>query len=129
MDSKTGAEAALAQAQRRFVAALQQVGGVPLTVESTRSPLAWSSHSLHTQAEHDYEHGKGPTGRTIAQLSVAVYVRDVSRLDDVGAALTGIPELEVHQVSWHVDADNPQWPGVRAAAIQAAIFARVAITR
>jgi uncharacterized protein YggE len=120
-DTKADALAMVTDAQGRFTALLAQLGGVPLTVDTERSPLTWSSHTMRTSDEVDYEHGKGRTGRIIAGLSVAVQVRDLTLLPDVGRALTGVPELQMYQVSWHVDADNPAWPAVRAAAIKAAI--------
>jgi uncharacterized protein YggE len=119
-DAKLDALAMVSDAQQRLTAALEQLGGVPLTVESERSALTWSSHSTHSSDEHDHRQGL-PTGRTVAGVSVYVQIRDFARLREVGEALSGIPELHMHQVSWHVDSDNPAWPTVRAAAIQAAI--------
>ena len=48
-------------------------------------------------------------------------VRTFGLLDELGGVLTDREALTVHEVSWHVDWDNPAWPGVRAAAVRAAI--------
>jgi uncharacterized protein YggE len=50
-----------------------------------------------------------------------IVVRAFDLLDTVGAVLAAHEAVSVHQVSWDVDWDNPAWPDVRAAAIQAAI--------
>jgi hypothetical protein len=42
-------------------------------------------------------------------------------LTALGAVLANHETLNVNQVAWHVDPDNPAWPDVRAAAIQAGI--------
>lgn len=50
-----------------------------------------------------------------------IAVRAFELLDTLGAVLAAHEAASVHQVTWHVDWDNPAWPDVRAAAIQAAI--------
>jgi hypothetical protein len=56
-----------------------------------------------------------------AAVAVVIGVRAFELLDALGGVLAGREVVTVHEVSWHVDWDNPAWPGVRAAAVQAAI--------
>jgi uncharacterized protein YggE len=56
-----------------------------------------------------------------ATVALRVTVRDLDTLDGVSRVLAADQSLNVHAVTWHVDWDNPAWPQVRAAAIQAAI--------
>jgi uncharacterized protein YggE len=56
-----------------------------------------------------------------AAVSVQITVRALDLLDVLAARLAAHDALTVHQVSWHVDWDNPAWPQVRAAAIRDAI--------
>lgn len=110
--------------QEAVRAALAALGGEPRTPDSQRRPLTWSSRSVTTQQEHDFDPrtGKhGPTGRIEATVDVAIVVRDFGLLDRVDAALATLEAVDIRAVSWHVDADNPAWPHVRAAAIDAAI--------
>lgn len=122
--SKADALALLHADQQRLVGALTGLGGAPLTVENRRHDLTWSTGSISTHEEHDFdkrtgEHG--PTGRVIASAHVVVVARDPARLDDLGRALAAVERLNVDSVSWQVDADNDQWRGVRADAIAAAL--------
>ena len=48
-------------------------------------------------------------------------VRAFGPLDALGGVLAAYETVTVHEVTWHIDWDNPAWPGVRAAAVQAAI--------
>jgi uncharacterized protein YggE len=48
-------------------------------------------------------------------------VRAFGLLDALGALLAAHEAVSVHHVDWQVDWDNPAWPDVRAAAVQAAI--------
>lgn len=48
---------------------------------------------------------------------MAVTVRDLDRLNEIDEVLAGVEPLAVHDVAWTVDAENPAWPQVRAAAI------------
>ena len=61
------------------------------------------------------------SGQVTATVALRVTVRDLDTLDDLGGVLVAHPSLNVHGVTWHVDWDNPAWPQVRAAAIDAAI--------
>jgi len=61
------------------------------------------------------------TGQVTATVAVRVTVRDLDMLDAVSRVLAADQSLNVHGVTWHVDWDNPAWPQVRAAAIQASI--------
>ena len=56
-----------------------------------------------------------------ATVAVVIAVRAFDTLEALGAVLATHEALNVREVSWHVDWDNPAWPEVRAAAIQAAI--------
>jgi uncharacterized protein YggE len=122
--SKPDALAQLRAAQHALIGSLTGLGGVPLTVESRRSALTWSVGSVATHDEHDVDKATGrhgPTGRVIANAAVVITARDMTLLKGVGEALASVERLNVDGVSWHVDADNEQWRGVRADAIAAAI--------
>jgi uncharacterized protein YggE len=56
-----------------------------------------------------------------AAVEITIAVRAFELLEALGAVLAAREAVTVHQVTWHVDWDNPAWPGVRAAAVQAAI--------
>src|SRR5262249_36569274 len=62
-----------------------------------------------------------PTGQVTAVVAVVITVRDFGLLDALGAVLAAHEAVNVYDVAWQVDWDNPAWPDVRAAAIQAAI--------
>jgi pterin-4a-carbinolamine dehydratase len=62
-----------------------------------------------------------PTGQVTAAVAVMITMRAFELLDALGAVLAAHEAVSVHQVTWHVDWDNPAWQDVRAAAIQAAI--------
>jgi uncharacterized protein YggE len=99
-------------------------GGVALDAGSGRRPLTWSAQSAQTYAERAYDETTGqyqPTGQVTAAVAVMIAVRAFELLDALGAVLAVHGAVTVHEVSWHVDWDNPAWPGVRAAAVQAAI--------
>lgn len=102
---------------------LAALGAVPLTVVTVRRPLTWSAQSATTQTEHNHDKqgNYGPTGRIIATVGLVFEVRDFSLMDRLGAAFATHETLQVHDATWEVDADNPAWPQVRAAAIHAAI--------
>ena len=99
-------------------------GGVALDAGTGRRPLTWSAQSVTTYAEHAHDVTTGqyqPTGQVTAAVTVTIGVRDFGLLDTLGGVLAAREAVTVHEVSWHVDWDNPAWPGVRAAAVQAAI--------
>lgn len=54
-------------------------------------------------------------------MAVLITVRAFDMLAALGTVLANHETLNVNQVGWHVDPDNPAWPAVRGAAIQAAI--------
>ncbi|MBO0822268.1 MAG: SIMPL domain-containing protein [Actinobacteria bacterium] len=123
-DSKAQALSASAAALDRVTAGLAALGGVTLGPDTGRQPLTWSGRSAGTHPEHRHNPETGqrePTGQVRATVSIAITVRDFGLLDRVGASLAAHEDLSVHAVSWDVDWDNPAWPQVRAAAIQAAI--------
>lgn len=122
--SKAAALSAAAEAQHRLTADLAALGGVPLAAGSERQPLTWSAYSATTEIEYEHDPRSGyatPTGQVIATVSVSIMVRDFGVLDRLGDTLAGNDAFSVHHVAWLVDADNPSWPDVRAAAIHAAI--------
>jgi uncharacterized protein YggE len=99
-------------------------GGVALDAGTGRRPLTWSAQSATTHAERAYDERTGrhqPTGRVTATVAVVITVRAFGLLDALGAVLAVHEAVSVHHVDWQVDWDNPAWPDVRAAAIQAAI--------
>jgi uncharacterized protein len=113
-----------AAAQDVLVNDLTQFGAVPFTADAPKQPLAWLTRSATTDLEYsDKRDGSyGPTGNVIAQLAVTLYVRDFARRDELDVLLARHEQLNVQWVGWHVDADNPGWSAVRAAAIRTAIL-------
>ena len=108
----------------RLTADLAALGGVAFDQGAQRRPLTWSAHSLATWQEsyHDKETGRlEQTGQVTATVALRVTVRDLAALDAVSRVLAASQSLNVHGVTWHVDWDNPAWPQIRAAAIQAAM--------
>ncbi len=122
--SKAEAVRAAASGLDRLTADLAALGGVALGVDTERRPLTWSAQSATTRVERDHNKKTGryePTGQVTATVTVLIAVRAFDTLDALGAVLAGHETLNVHEVGWHVDWDNPAWPQVRAAAIRAAI--------
>ena len=108
----------------RLTADLAAAGGVAFDEAAQRAPLTWSAQSLATWEEsyHDKETGRlERPGQVTATVALQVTVRDLDILDAVNRVLAAEQSLNVHAVTWHVDWDNPAWPQVRAAAVQAAI--------
>ncbi|MDX6210013.1 MAG: uncharacterized protein QOE24_2404 [Frankiales bacterium] len=123
-DSKTAALATAATALVQLLAGLAELGGAARTPETQRARLTWSAQSVTTYVEQDKDRETGrqePTGRVIATVAVVLTVRDFALLDPLGPLLADQAGLDVHQVLWSADVDNPAWPGVRAGAIHAAI--------
>jgi uncharacterized protein YggE len=123
-ESKADALAKLRASQQALIGSLSELGGVPLTVETRRSPLTWSIGSVGTYEERDIDEMSGRdalTGRVIADATVAITARDLDLVEKVGSATASMERLSVHGVGWHVDADNAEWRGVRADAIAAAL--------
>jgi uncharacterized protein YggE len=121
--SKAEALRAAAAALDSLTADLAAHGGVALDSGTGQRPLTWSAQSVATYAEHAHNADTGeyePTGQVTASVDVTVAVRDFELLEAIGAVLAR-ETVTVHQVTWHVDWDNSAWPGVRAAAVQAAI--------
>ncbi|HEV2451801.1 MAG TPA: SIMPL domain-containing protein [Streptosporangiaceae bacterium] len=103
---------------------LAALGGVPFTEGAGRRPMTWSAHSSATREEqyHDQQTGRVVrSGQVTATVAVRVTIRDLGMLEAAGEVLAAHPSLNLHAVAWQVDWDNPVWPQVRAAAIQAAI--------
>jgi uncharacterized protein len=103
---------------------LATLGGVPLTVDTTRAALTWSAHSVATQVEREHNPQSGrpeATGRILASVNVSVVARDFGLLDRLGSAFARQRGFYIDGVGWHVDDDNPAWATVRAAAIEAAV--------
>jgi uncharacterized protein len=122
--SKVEAVRATAAGLDSLTADLAARGGVALDAGSGRRALTWSAQSAATYADRAHDETTGqyqPTGQVTAAVAVMIGVRDFGLLDALGAVLAAREAVTVQEVSWHVDWDNPAWPGVRAAAVQAAI--------
>jgi uncharacterized protein YggE len=122
--SKAEAVRAAAASLDSLKAGLAAQGGVPLDADTGLRPLTWSAHSAATYTEHAHDPDTGeykPTGQMTAAVAVTITIRALGLLEAVGAVLAAHDAVTVHEVTWHVDWDNPAWPGVRAAAVQAAI--------
>lgn len=110
----------------RLAAAYADDDRQPLALDAGtgRSQLTWSAQSVTTYVErfHDKMTGRSePTGQVTAAVAVVITVRAFELLDALGAVLPDHEAVSVHEVTWHVDWDNPAWRGVRADAVQAAI--------
>lgn len=122
--SKAEAMRAAAAGLDSLTADLAAHGGVALDAGTGQRPLTWSAQSATTQEEYAYDNQTGhhqPTGQVTAAVAVMITVRAFELLGTLGAVLAAHEAVSVHQVTWHVDWDNPAWQDVRAAAIQAAI--------
>jgi len=122
--SKPEAVQAAAAELDGLTADLAARGGVALDSGTGRHPLTWSAQSATTQVERAYDDQTGrhqPTGQVTAAVAVVITVRAFGLLDALGALLAAHDAVSVRGVDWQVDWDNPAWPDVRAAAIQAAI--------
>ncbi len=122
--SKAEAVRAAAAGLDSLTADLAARGGVALDAGSGRRPLTWSAQSVTTYAERAHDESTGqyqPTGQVTAAVAVMIGVRAFGLLDALGGVLAAREAVTVQEVSWHADWDNPAWPGVRAAAVQAAI--------
>jgi uncharacterized protein YggE len=123
-DSKADALQAVAASLHRLTSDLAGLGGVPLPAGTQRQPLTWSAHRATTQPEHLLDEQAGQyraTGRVRADVAVLVTVRALDALDALGEMVAKHERLAVHDAAWAVDADNPAWPAVRAAAVRDAI--------
>jgi uncharacterized protein YggE len=123
-DTKPDALRHAATRLNQLTADLGSLGGTPLSVGSADQPLTWSAYASTTEVEHEHDKqtgNYGPTGRVIASVAVSIVVRSFDILDQVAGVLANHDALRVHTVTWDVDANNPSWPQVRAAAIRAAI--------
>lgn len=110
------------RAQTAVLDALRERGGTPLTVQSIDAPLTWATQTFSAQRDEEWDERKAR--RNVGwrvHVPVSVTLRDLSRVDDLVAALAAIDDLNVYHVQWQVDARNPSWPLVRAAAIEDAI--------
>jgi uncharacterized protein len=122
--SKAAAVRAAAAALDGLTAGLSAQGGVALDADTERHPLTWSARSATTYEERAHDDNTGryePTGQVTAAAEVTIAVRAFELLDPLGVLLAAHEAVSVHQVTWHVDWDNPAWRDVRAAAIAAAI--------
>ncbi len=123
-ESKAAALSEAAAKLNNLAADFTALGGVRRTVSTASNPLTWLARSSGTETEQgqDSETSRwGPTGRFAAHVALTVTVRDFDLLDGLGAALAQHETVNLHQVAWLVNEDNPQWPLVRADAIHAAI--------
>ena len=122
-DTKAAALSEVAEALDDLTGDLAGLGGRPLDAQTTRGALTWSAHSASTRPEYaDKRTGEHAlTGRVTATVSVLIAVRELGLLGALGDRLAAREPYRLHQVSWHVDWDNPAWARVRADAIRAAV--------
>lgn len=122
--SKEHALQLAAAAQDRLVTDLASLGGVPFRRDTEHRPLTWAARSATTMTAHDKDRVPGrrePAERVLAQVHISITVRAFERLGPLGSVLAAHDRLHIFAVSWHVDADNPGWHELRAAAIKAAV--------
>jgi uncharacterized protein YggE len=123
-EAKAEAVRLVAGSLDRLLAELAALGAVPFDAGTSRRPLTWSAHSWTTRDElyHDQETRQMErSGRLTATVAARITVRDMDALENLSGVLAEAPGLNVQDVTWQVDWDNPAWPQVRAAAIGAAI--------
>src|SRR5262245_12531344 len=124
-DGKSAAAAEATAGLAWVTSALADLGGEVLTPRTTRAPLTWSAHSMHTYEEQTHDKFSGapsPTGRHRASIGVVVNVRDFTLLGRLETVLTGHDRVSIDSVTWSVDEENPEWALVRADAIRAALL-------
>lgn len=110
------------RAQAAAVAALRELGGVPLSVDTIDAALAWSTRTFSARERREYDDRKRPGEvHWQAHVPITVVARGLDRLTEVSRALSAVPELEIFRVEWLVDPRNAAWPTVRAAAIADAV--------
>jgi hypothetical protein len=122
--SKPDAVRAVAIVLGALSAGVAALGGVPLTAETGRSSLTWSAYAATTYAEREHSPITGRhelTGRTLASVELQVTARDFGLLEALQTVFGEQEYFNVHSVNWYVDDDNPAWPAVRTAAINAAV--------
>ena len=122
--SKAEAVRGVAAGLDSLTADLAAQGGVVLDAGTGRRPLTWSAQSVTTYPERAHDETTGQyqlTGQVTAAVAVMIGVRAFGLLDALGGVLAAYEAVTVQDVTWHVDWDNPAWPGVRAGAVQAAI--------
>jgi uncharacterized protein len=122
--SKSAALHTVARRLDSVVAALRELGGVPITAGAERLPLCWLSRSVRSYAEARWDEQQQvevPTGRIFASVDLRVEVRDFALLDAVGASLAQHEALQIANVDWSADRDNAGWDRVHADAIEATI--------
>lgn len=122
--TKVDASVEVGRLQVALLETLAAVGGVARTAATEDASVTWSTPSIstHPAFEHDPRTGRmGRTDRWTANALVELRVRDVTRLEELQAALDLHDQVQVHQVGWLVDRENPAWPQIRAAAIADAI--------
>lgn len=127
--SRTAPDAATArhetaQLLQRLTDRLAALGGATKTAASGREPLTWSAQGLQVHSDWDYDENGHRTGleRHSAVVGVLLTVRDFDLLAALQRALTGEDGIDVHSMTWEVDADNAAWAQVRADAIKAALL-------
>jgi uncharacterized protein len=111
-----------ARTQTAVLDLLRERGGVALTIDSIDGRLTWATQTFtaHPDEEWDERKNRRQLGWRV-YVPVTVTLRELGRLEDLAAALSAVPDLEVQQVQWQVDPHNPAWPVVRAAAIADAV--------
>lgn len=122
--SKADALRLAAAALETVTSDLRDLGAVALVAGDDRRPLMWTAYSATTRVETEWTSKLDrpmPTGRIVATVALRVDARDFAVINRLDAALAAHEDLHVEHVEWWVDADNPAWPEVRAAAIEAAI--------
>jgi hypothetical protein len=110
------------RAQSAVLDALRERGGTALTVASVEAPLTWATRTFTAQHEEgrDERKARRDDGWRV-HVPITVTVRELSLLDGIATALSSLADVDVWNVRWQVDARNPAWPVVRAAAIEDAI--------
>lgn len=106
-----------------LLADLRGLGGVPRSA-GERRPLTWSAYAVSSYVETRWDDAAGrqvPTGRVLAAVDVRIEVRDFAVLAGLESVLARHEAVDRAGVGWSVDEDNPAWPRVRGAAIDAAL--------
>lgn len=119
-ENKSAALQAAAVALDGLKADLSKLGGVPLTAQTAREGLTWSTQRVSTMPEFT-EDRRTKTGRMTAAVFLQLELRNFDVLSDLESLMAEADSFVFFNARWYVDADNQVWKEVRAEAITEAL--------
>lgn len=121
-DSRDKAARDAGAAAQQVVSRLTELGGQVSTIDNRRHALTWLLPRVRTYEQFDWDEHKTRRRRGfVASTQLSITVRDLTLLGRVVTVLTSAKAVNIGDVQWLVDDDNPAWAEVRADAISAAI--------